>query len=578
MYSYLKKIYSCIDQKDKKYVIPIILLILFNTLVELVGIGAFIPLINLILSPESYDTNKFLIFLSNKIFLSNFNISYILIFLIVSFFLFRFFFQSFYFLIIQKFLHNVSLGLSSNLLNIYMRQPIQISLQSKPSVMLKNLNTEINILKSQIFLMVKFASDLVLAFSIISILIYFDPKITIYAIFFLVGFFLLYLFFSKNYLLSLGNKRYFHNEKLTGVLTECFNSLREIKLFNMYKYFSKNFLFHKDVDGWSNVMNLFTRQLNIFLIELIVIIVFSTIIIYALKFNFDTNDLIITLGFYAICLIRLLPTVNKIADAYQAYKFNKMAVDKLHDDYQKELSKKLEDDFEITQEKVLKKINFVDKLKMKNVEFYYTKNSKFKINIEDFTIYKNEYLGIYGNSGSGKSTFIDLISGLTKPQSGIIYSDNLDIYENILSWRKKIGYVPQNIYLLDDTIRNNICMIDKIDNSLKDEKYFEEILEMCYLNDLFYDYKDNFIGEGGNRISGGQKQRIGIARALYKKPEILILDEPTSSLDVDTEMKFLSSLKNLKSKITIIFISHKVENFRDVDRTIRIVDGKIYEN
>ncbi len=459
-----------------------------------------------------------------------------------------------------------------------MKQPIQTSLQSKPSVMFKNLNAEINILKSQVFSMIRFVSDLVLALSIIFILIYFNPKIAIFAILFLLGFFLVYLFFSKNYLSLLGKRRYLHNEKLTGVLTECFNSLREIKLFDMYKYFKKNFLFHKNIDNWSLVMNLFIRQLNILLIELIVIIVFTIIIIYALKINFDTNDLIITLGFYAVCLIRLLPTVNKIADAYQAYKFNKMSVDKLYYDYQKEISKKLEDDINDIKEKDIKKISFTSKIEMKNVEFSYNKKSKFKINIKNFTIYKNEYLGVYGNSGSGKSTFIDLISGLTKPQSGTTYSDNLDIYQNILSWRKKIGYVPQNIYLLDDNIKNNICIIDKIDNSLKDEKYFNEILQMCHLKDLYSDYQDNHIGEGGSRISGGQKQRIGIARALYKKPEILILDEPTSSLDIDTEKNFLSSLKNLKNKITIIFISHKLENFKDADRTIKIIDGKIYEN
>ena len=120
MFSYFKKIYSCINKKDKKYIIPIIILILFNTLIELIGIGVFIPLINIILSPDSYDTNKFLIFLSNSNILSNFDISSILILLIILFFLFRFFFQSFYFLIIQKFLHKISLNLSSNLINIYM--------------------------------------------------------------------------------------------------------------------------------------------------------------------------------------------------------------------------------------------------------------------------------------------------------------------------------------------------------------------------------------------------------------------------------------------------------------------------
>lgn len=455
-----------------------------------------------------------------------------------------------------------------------MKQPIQISLKSKPSTMFKNLYTEVNTLKSQTLIMIKFVSDLILSLAIFSILIFFNPVITIVAILSLFSFFLLYLFFSKNYTLLLGSKRFYHNEYLSNILTECFNSLREIKLFNMYKYFNKNFLFHKDVDGWSKIKSLFLRQLPIFFIELLVVIIFSIIIIYSLKINYNTDQLIITLGFYAICFIRLLPLVNKISETYQSYKFSKVAIEKIYDDYQKRISVKLDDDLNLNQTE----IPFNKNIKIKNLKFNYNEKSEFNIDVKEFIINKNEYMGIYGNSGSGKSTFVDLISGLTKPHSGNIYSDELDIYENLSLWRKKIGYVPQNIYLLDDTIENNICIIDKIDTSFKDKNYFEEILKMCDLIELYQDYKENSIGEGGSRISGGQKQRIGIARALYKKPEILILDEPTSSLDLDTEKKFLSSLKKLKNKITIIHISHKLETFKDSDRVIKIVNGKIYEN
>ncbi len=578
MFSFFKKIYSCIDNKEKKYVIPIVVLIILNTLIELIGIGAFIPLMNIILSPETYDTNKILIFLSEFSFLPDSSISNILISIIIVFFLIRFFFQSFYFLIIQKFLHEVSLNTTSNLLNIYMKQPIQISTRSKPSVMYKNIYTETNILKANVFLLVKFVSDLFLVVSIIAILIFFDPLITILAILFLTLFFLIYLAFSKNYLLKLGKKRYFHNEKLSGILTECLNSLREIKLFNMYNYFNNKFYYHKDIDSWSKIMHSFTRQLPIFFVEVIIVIIFSALIIYFLKFNLNTDELIITLGFYAICLIRLLPIINKVADAYQAYKFNKEPVDRIYNDYQKVWKIELDEEFNTDKNNLVDQMHFDKNIEFKNIKFFYNQNNKFKIEIDNFKIYKNEFLGIYGNSGSGKSTFFDLVSGLTKPYSGTIKSDNTDIYKNIFLWRKKIGYVPQNIYLLDDTIENNICVIDKVDPLLKDKNYFNKVLEMSGLKEFYSSYNNNSIGEGGNRISGGQKQRIGIARALYKKPEILVLDEPTSSLDSDTEQKFLRSLKNLKNKITIIFISHNKENFIDSDRIIKIVDGKIYED
>tara|TARA_B100001093_G_scaffold501880_1_gene554108 strand:+ start:596 stop:2341 length:1746 start_codon:yes stop_codon:yes gene_type:complete len=577
MFTFFNKIYFCIDNKDRKYLTPIVFLIIINTLVELIGIGAFIPLINIILSPETYDSNKILIFFSEISFFSDSSISNILIFLIIFFFVVRFFFQSFYFLIVQKFLHEVSLNSTSNLLNIYMKQPIQISLKSKPSVMFKNIYTETNILKANVFLMVKFLSDFLLSLSILLILIYYNTYITVYAALILGSFFVMYLFLSKNYLLNLGKKRYFHNEKLTGILTECINSLREIKLFNMYSYFSKNFYIHKDIDSWSKIMHFFVRQLPIFFVEVSIVIIFSSIIIYFINYNYNTDELIINLGFYAICLIRLMPLVNKIADSYQAYKFNKEPIDKIYEDYQKVRKILLDDELSKDNYQSFSKINFNKNIKFQNVKFFYDENSEFKIDIDDFEIFKNEFIGVYGESGSGKSTFIDLISGLTKPHAGIIKADNADIYTNIVLWRKKIGYVPQNIYLLDETMENNICIIDKVDPDLKDKEYFNKVLEMCDLKKLFLDYKNNSIGEGGNRISGGQKQRIGIARALYKKPEILILDEPTSSLDSETEQKFLKSLKNLKNKVTVIFISHKETNFKDADRVIKITDGRIFE-
>ena len=578
MFSFFNKIYSCIDIKDKKYVFPIVILIILNTIVELIGIGVFIPLINIILSPESYNTNNFLIFLSNISFLSNYNISNILISLIILFFFIRFFFKTIYFLIIQNFLHNVSLNTGTKLLNIYMKQPMQITLQSKPSIMFKNVYSEVATLKANVLLMVRFISDIVLSSSILLVLLFFNPIITCISFIFIFIFFFIYLYFSKNYLFTLGKRRYIHNEKLTGILTECFNSLREIKLFNMYKYFTKSFYVHKDIESWSTIMHLFLRQLPIHFVELLVVITFSSLIIFSIKFNINTNELILTLGFYAICLIRLLPITNKIADAYQAFKFNKETVDRIFKDYQKKITATLDDSEDIKNDIITNKITFNEKIKFENVKFFYDQNSGFNINIDKFEIKKNEFLGVYGDSGSGKSTFIDLISGLTKPHSGLIQSDNIDINKNILVWRNKIGYVPQNIYLLDDTIQNNICMIDKINSSHKDENNFKKILEICELEDLYLDYGNNFIGEGGTRISGGQKQRIGIARALYKKPEILILDEPTSSLDFNTEQKFLSSLKNLKSKLTIVFISHKKQNFQNVDRVIKIRQGKIYED
>ena len=211
-----------------------------------------------------------------------------------------------------------------------------------------------------------------------------------------------------------------------------------------------------------------------------------------------------------------------------------------------------------------------------NLNFHYPNTKRASLKSINLKIDINKTVGIIGESGAGKSTLVDIILGLLTPSNGKVLVDGVDIEENIKSWQKQIGYVPQNIYLLDDTIKKNIALGIKEEEIDKNRLSFAiKSAQLELFVDQLPDGIDTNVGEKGVKLSGGQRQRIGIARALYNKPNILILDEFTSSLDIETEEKVMKSISYIKGKITVIIISHRPSIINQCDQVFKISNGEI---
>ena len=286
------------------------------------------------------------------------------------------------------------------------------------------------------------------------------------------------------------------------------------------------------------------------------------------------------LSLVTVCAVRMIPSFNGLSSAYLTIRHYLPSLDVIVEQlsFSKEFlnKKSLNDEVKIDLDEP--KISFNNQIVVKNVSYSYPNSTKLIISNSTLEIYKKDIVGIIGPSGIGKSTLVDLISGLLKPHKGEILVDGLNIEKNLKSWQKQIGYVPQEVYLLDDSIKANVAFGVKEQDF--DNSRFKDSLKLAQVDDFVSSLPEKEmtkVGDRGIRISGGQKQRLGIARAMYFSPSVLILDEPTSALDKENETKIINDLYKLSSKNSIIIVTHKLSVLRNCNKIYEIGEGKISE-
>ena len=282
----------------------------------------------------------------------------------------------------------------------------------------------------------------------------------------------------------------------------------------------------------------------------------------------------------AVSTVRFVPALNIITSSLAAIRIRKYAIDYIIDLIKKAnlLSEKKKSEG-VYKKDFSKNEIFSNNIKLKNISFNYETDKKIAVNNINIDIAKGKSVGLIGKSGSGKSTLVDIIIGLLEPSTGEIFIDDNNISIKKISWQKQLGYVPQEVYLLDDTIRNNITF--GIEKEEIDEKLLSDVIEKSQLKNLINSLSnklDTLIGDRGARLSGGEKQRIGIARALYNKPKVIVFDEATSSLDIYNENKILKEIYENKKDKTLIIISHRNNTVKYCDLIYVMEDGKIIDN
>lgn len=351
-------------------------------------------------------------------------------------------------------------------------------------------------------------------------------------------------------------------------------AIKETKVMRKEKYFLEEFSRTYQQYGEANRKYLFINQLPRMIIETMVVSGLLVMIVAKLAIGSTPGDIVSLLGVLALAAFRLMPSANRIVNLFNTIKFQQPLFFELYPELIdiKERQESRKESYYLSEQLKLK---FETSIQVNKLRFAYPEGREDVLRDVSFSISKGDFVGIIGPSGAGKTTFVDILLGLLKPSDGNIKVDGQDIFDNIRSWQANLAYVPQSIYLIDGSIKENIALgvlPENIDNAL-----IEKSLHMAELYDFVSDLPEGMetrVGERGVKLSGGQRQRIGIARALYQQPEVLILDEATSALDNDTEKSITDTILKLKGQITIIAIAHRLSTLAECDYKIEFADGK----
>jgi ABC-type bacteriocin/lantibiotic exporter with double-glycine peptidase domain len=407
-----------------------------------------------------------------------------------------------------------------------------------------------------------------LLISISAVLIILSPISFFSIILVLFLFSFIFFFIIKKSLVKWGYERQDHQENSIRYLQEGVRGIKELRIYNLENNFLNYFIFHAKKYAKIEENINFISVIPKYYIELLGVISF-VVVFKILSFNnYLNSEIVLILGVFAASALKILPSINRIINSIVKIKYSHSSVDIICE--------------EINLKKVFynirgnEKINLYKSLNLNKVYFKYQNKNSYLFKNINLKIPFKKIIGVFGESGSGKTTLIDLIIGFLKPDSGTISVDGINIYKNSRAWQNNIGYVQQHCYFVEGTIKNNITLGDK-NNDLNYNR-LNECLKIVGLNNIIDQLPKKIetkISELGNNFSGGQKQRISIARALYRDPKILILDEATSSLDEKSEKEIIKNIIKSKKDRTIIFITHKKQFAKYCDVVLEVDTGKI---
>jgi len=567
-----KKSWLLLSYKQKKHLVFMLVLMFFSMILESLSVGIMIPLTSILLKGD-VGTNFFSHFL---LFGEPSGNMLIYIGLSITLIIFLFKNLSLTFILWQqtKFLRDLQFELTNRLFKSYLRNDYMFFLQSNSAHLYRNLTDIISSFLSFTKGSMVLLSEVVVFVGIAIVLFYVDflGTAAIFSSMSIVSFIIYILTIRK--ITSLGEQRHKVGGELNKHLLQGVAAAKDVKILDRETDLTNQV--DKNLFKMTRLiqMNQFITGLPRFSFEILMVFTFSVLIIVLIGAKREMVDIIQYLGIFAVASFRIVPSASRILSSFQNIKYEEPSVKLLLKEFS--LTNSFFNEKSHLSNGVSSALKFEKEINLKNLSFSYPTRKEFSLSKISMNIKKGSFIGVIGETGSGKSTLINLLIGLLKPVEGEVEVDELNINKNLTEWYKKIGYVPQSVYLTDDTIRKNIAfglLEENIDNTLI-KKAVDKANLNKFLNSLPKGL-ETIVGEKGIRLSGGQQQRIGIARALYRDPEILILDEATSSLDQSTEREIMESINFLKRKKTLIIITHRLSTVKKCDKIFMIDKGKI---
>ena len=566
MESTTQKIFKILTRKDKKNFILSVIFLQIKSLIEVLGIGLIIPILHFMTNQQDFD------YIFNYLtFLQNYRNDQLLLIFITIFILVYFFktlYLIFYNIWIYKFTNNLSVDLTQRVLKKYLGKDYIFFLENNSAYLVRNISSETGLFA--LGLVGNIINSITQLFFIISTCIFlviynFNSLYAILILLILASFLIK---FNNTKFKKYGEIRQQESASFLKKIYEVIGGIKEVILYDKKSLSLDEVHYHSKKFADANIFRDVAISFTAPVIEFIGIFIFFSF--FLLLFNYSSlnlEELVVWFGVFAFACLKLLPATTSLIRSIQAIKFNRPASNTLF--------RILKTGDNVDKIQNVEKLFQIENLKFDNVSFSYHNNKKLVLKNVNLQLNKGDKIAIIGETGSGKTTLLNLIGSLLYPKAGkIIINNNLEL-DYSLNIRKNIGYVSQSVYLSDNSILFNITFKDQIlDKEMKDLMIVLENLNLVKINNQAIDLKSS-IGERGSKLSGGQIQRVGIARALFRDPSILILDEATNALDNQTETKILDYIfKKFESKIVVI-CTHKKDLIKYCNKIIEVKNNEV---
>lgn len=578
----IKQLFYIFPVKQRLQYAGLFLLQLIETVLDFFGVALILPFVNLMVNAEKMQASWWYRLVVKIIGTSEMgSVLLFLTILMATVYLLKNAFIMFLLWLRINFIGKSKIRMGARMITCYMHKPYTFHLQRNTSEIIRNINSDVNGAFSVISALFALVSDALIVISLTVYLFAVDLQMTVGLLIALAVCSAIYFLMVRMKIRAIGQENRKVTAKMYKAIQQAMGGIKEVKIMGREKFFA-------DVYRSSGAESVeLSKRYNIIsaipgrLIETLCMFAILTIVAIKIIKGEDLSEIVPNLSAFAIAAIRLMPRTNSVNGHINSITFNKPSLEALYEDLTESDREEAERQKEIEEKKKQNRtVNIGEERNIfaRDITYTYPNKTEPVLRNVNVTVNAGESIGIVGATGAGKTTLVDIILGLLKPQEGTVCYGALDIHEDYAEWQKHIGYIPQFIYLVDDTIRNNVALgvgTDKID-----EDAVWRALENAQLADFvrsLEDGLDTVIGERGVRISGGQRQRIGIARALYYDPEILFFDEATSSLDNETEKAVMKSINELGAQKTMIIVAHRLTTLSGCDRIYRVEDGGVSE-
>lgn len=571
MLDIIKKFRRLMDKRQKKKVGILLVVTTIGAFLEVMSVSLMVPLLSAVMDPSIIEKNQIIRKIC-RIFDLNSHRTFIIfcIVILVIVFILKDVFLMLLYYAQARFVYNNRYATQLKLFKTMMSKKYEYFIGAKSSELLRIVQTDVVNVYNLLMVLIGLISESIVSIALVITIFITDPMMTLFVAAILLIMLVLIIKVLRKILYRSG-KESMENIALTNKwLLQGISGIKEVKVAKKEEFFYESFSISGyravNAEKWYTVLSNVPRLL-IEMVSICSMLILIAVMIYRGR---EIELLIPTFGAFGMAAVRLMPSANRIISAINSISYYKPGVDKLLQNIES-IEKETDEE-----EDCEKELSFSGSIELKDVSYKYPNSENYVLKNANMEIPLGSSVGIVGSSGAGKTTVVDILLGLLDIEEGRVLLDGKNIMESHENWVSNIGYIPQNIFMLDASIKENVAFGIK-EEDISEEQVMKAIRE-ARLDEFVLSLKDGInteVGERGIRFSGGQRQRLSIARALYTNPKILILDEATSALDTETEREIMESINSLSGKKTLIIIAHRLETIKNCDIVYRVSDGSI---